>query len=72
MTYKLTFEYFDRNDDRTYASLHGYSKEDVCDRAYKWSLDNGDGEFSPVEMIKSNGNSWTKCELPEVGHYNDF
>lgn len=78
MTYKLTFEYFNHYDEKTHTSLFGHSEQDVCDRAYKWALENGDGEFSPVNMIKSvpalnrYGMRWEECSLPEVGHYYEF
>ena len=55
--FKITFEYFNRFDDRCEVTLQGSTKEEAYAKAYDWSLKNGDGEYSVVslrEMVKAN------------------
>lgn len=55
--FKITFEYFNRYDDRCEATLHGKTKEEAYAKAYDWSLKNGDGEYSVkslYDMVKAN------------------
>ena len=48
--FKLTFEYFNRYDERCETTLHGETKAEAHAKAYAWSLENGDGDYSVVSL----------------------
>lgn len=48
--FKITFEYFNRNDERCEATLHGETKAAAHAKAYDYSLQFGDGDYSVVSL----------------------
>jgi len=48
--FKLTFQYFNRYDDRTERTVHGETKDAAYSYAYDIALKDGDGDISVVEL----------------------
>ena len=48
--FKITFEYFNRYDDRCEATLHGETKAEAHAKAYDFSLKFGDGDYSVISL----------------------
>jgi len=63
---KLIFEYFDKNNERTMATVHGRTTEEAMASAYKWALANGDGDFSPMELWNMSASGMTQLETPKI------
>lgn len=48
--FKLTFQYFNRYDERTERTVHGETKDSAYSYAYDIALKDGDGDISVVEL----------------------
>lgn len=48
--FKITFEYFNRYDERTETTLHGETKDAAYANAYQRALEDGDGDFSVIAL----------------------
>jgi len=48
--FKLTFQYFNRYDERMERSVHGETKEAAYAAAYDIALKDGDGDVSVVSL----------------------
>jgi hypothetical protein len=48
--FKLTFQYFNRYDDRVERTVHGDTKDHVYSYAYDIALKDGDGDVSTVSL----------------------
>jgi len=48
--FRIIFQYFDKWDQPCQVTLHGKSMEEAKENAYAWSLKNGDGDFSIVNL----------------------
>lgn len=48
--FKLTFQYFNRYDDRVERTVHGETKDAAYSYAYDIALKDGDGDVSVVSL----------------------
>jgi len=48
--FKLTFQYFNRHDDRIERTVHGQTSDDAYAAAYEIALKDGDGDVSVVSI----------------------
>jgi hypothetical protein len=48
--FKLTFQYFNRYDERTERTVHGETKKAAYAAAYEIALKDGDGDVSVVSI----------------------
>ena len=48
--FKMTFQYFNRYDERLETTVHGQTKKEAYKKAYNRSLADGDGEFCVVSL----------------------
>lgn len=48
--FKLTFQYFNRYDERMERTVHGKSKDEAYAEAYDIALKDGDGDVSVVSL----------------------
>lgn len=48
--FKLTFQYFNRYDDRCETTVHGKTKEAAYRKAYERALTDGDGDVSVISL----------------------
>ena len=48
--FKLTFQYFNRYDDRCETTVHGETKEAAYRKAYERALTDGDGDVSVISL----------------------
>lgn len=48
--FKLTFQYFNRYDERIEMTFHGATKKEAYKKAYTQALKDGDGEICVVSL----------------------